>query len=616
MNVLVIDNYDSFTQNLCHLIARVIGRFPSVRRNDEIDVDGVRALRPDAIVLSPGPGHPSRARDFGVCSAVLESLPDVPVLGVCLGHQGIAQFSGGAVGLAAKPMHGLSSRIRHCGSGLFQDIPQDFSAVRYHSFVVARPLPAELEALAWSPDGEVMALRHKEKPFWGVQFHPESIATEFGELLLRNFFREIQRPVWVQEIYARFEPERIYVQLFAADEYSYWLDSARGGRYSFMGGSSVPGSYLLSYRADGTLFPDLRERLRRKRRVFEGEGFAGGFVGYLGFEMKRDCGFACAHRSELPDAQLLFAPAVLRFDHLERRIEVCAVDDSPELKSWGEELQRRAAAVEDRACPDAALPRVRPRFSAEAYRARVRDAMQEIRQGESYEVCLTDVFEGEPVADPLSYYRQLRQRNPAPYAAFLKMAGVSVACSSPERFLRVAVDRTITSKPIKGTAPVKSDPKDLLASAKDSAEHLMIVDLVRNDLGRVCEPCSVSVPVFRDVETYATVHQMVSTVEGRLRPECDVLDAIQAAFPAGSMTGAPKARTLEILDRLEAGPRGVYSGTIGWIGVNGTCDLNVVIRTAVMTAERTEVGSGGAIVALSEPERELAELRLKVGVLC
>ncbi len=256
MKVLVLDNYDSFTYNLCHLVARVAGRFPEVRRNDEIDLAGVCAMAPDAVILSPGPGHPARERDFGVCSKILLQC-DIPVLGVCLGHQGIAYCSGAAVNMAQRPMHGLKSHIRHVGCGLFENIPQDFEAVRYHSFVVTGPLPDELEPLAWTVDGEIMALRHREKPFWGVQFHPESIETEYGVQLMENFFALIGVPpkVHVEELDAPFDPERAYVQLFARDEYSFWLDSSRGGRYSFVGGSSAPGSYLLRYRTDGTLLP-------------------------------------------------------------------------------------------------------------------------------------------------------------------------------------------------------------------------------------------------------------------------------------------------------------------------------------------------------------------------
>jgi para-aminobenzoate synthetase len=627
VKVLVIDNYDSFTYNLCHLVALVTGEFPTVIRNDEVDLPALQALAPDAVILSPGPGHPSRERDFGICAQVLEQT-NLPVLGVCLGHQGIAHYSGGSVGLAAQPVHGLTSRIRHCSVGLFQDVPQDFAAVRYHSFVVSPPLPPDLEALAWTPEGEIMALRHRSRPFWGVQFHPESVATEHGARLLQNFFREAAgaRGPTVRAVDAPFDPEHIYTNLFSRDEHSFWLDSATGGQYTYIGGSSVPGSYLLSYSAGQasapTLFDQLRARLGDFARSPKSFGFSGGFVGYLGFELKEDCGYSRLHKSRLPDAQLLFVPGLMVFDHLQRSTHLVFTNDSPELHAWAHSIEAHLHNLAPLGFSNVRVPNFSPRLTSDQYLDRVSAALDQIRQGESYEICLTDILTGDPISDPLSYYCRIRQKNPAPYCAFLKFAGVSVASSSPERFLRIEPGGRITSKPIKGTAPRAADhtqdeqnKQALLDSTKDAAEHLMIVDLVRNDLGRVCEPCSVHVPVFRGVESYARVHQLVSTIEGQLRTDCDAVDAIQAAFPAGSMTGAPKARTLEILDQLEVGARGIYSGAIGWLGVDGCCDLNVVIRTAVMTADSTEIGSGGAIVAMSDAGHELEELLLKVAPL-
>ncbi len=187
MQVVLIDNYDSFTWNLAHLVASITGDLPIVVRNDEASVADIQRLQPKALILSPGPGHPATARDFGICTQVLRSDLNLPVLGVCLGHQGIAAFAGAPVVPATQVMHGLTSQIQHCGKDLFQGVPQGFQAMRYHSFIVASPLPLNLELLAWTTTGEVMALRHKAKPFWGVQFHPESIASEYGKQILQNF---------------------------------------------------------------------------------------------------------------------------------------------------------------------------------------------------------------------------------------------------------------------------------------------------------------------------------------------------------------------------------------------------------------------------------------------
>jgi para-aminobenzoate synthetase len=212
----------------------------------------------------------------------------------------------------------------------------------------------------------------------------------------------------------------------------------------------------------------------------------------------------------------------------------------------------------------------------------------------------------------------MRRVNPAPYAAFLRWPGGAVLSASPERFLRVDPKGSVETKPIKGTIARDADAaidreqvERLRTSEKDRAENVMIVDLLRNDLSRVCETGSVIVPHLLVVESFATVHQLVSTVRGTLRPGAGIVDLVRAAFPGGSMTGAPKRRTLELIDRLEQRPRGIYSGALGWIGSDGAADLSIVIRTIVMAGDHLAIGAGGGVVAQSTPEGEFAEMLLK-----
>ena len=224
--------------------------------------------------------------------------------------------------------------------------------------------------------------------------------------------------------------------------------------------------------------------------------------------------------------------------------------------------------------------------------------------------------------DGLSLYRTLRQTNPAPYAAYLRIAGIEILSASPERFLQVDASGRIESKPIKGTAGRAADALEdhalaeaLRCSEKNRAENLMVVDLLRNDLGRVAEVGSVAVPKLMAVETYATVHQLVSTVTAQLRADASLIDLIRATFPGGSITGAPKIRTMQFIDALERRARGVYCGSIGMLGYNRVADLSIAIRTMVLQGGRITLGAGGAITALSNPEDEYDEVLLKAQAL-
>ncbi|MGE4649979.1 MAG: anthranilate synthase component I family protein, partial [Myxococcota bacterium] len=245
--------------------------------------------------------------------------------------------------------------------------------------------------------------------------------------------------------------------------------------------------------------------------------------------------------------------------------------------------------------------------------------LQEIASGNVYQACLTHRWARNFDGDPWQLHLALRRINPAPFAAYLEFPEVVISSSSPERFLKLSQGRWAESRPIKGTAPRGLHPREdefrrreLECSDKDRAEHLMIVDLVRNDLGRVCETGSVRVPELMCVEPYAQVFQMVSSVVGRLRQERDVLDLVAASFPPGSMTGAPKIAAMRLLDDLEPVRRGVYSGALGYLDARGGADLSVVIRALLVREGRVHLHAGGGIVADSRPDAELREARDKL----
>ncbi|WP_448267664.1 aminodeoxychorismate synthase component I [Nostoc sp. DSM 114159] len=698
MQTLIIDNYDSYTFNLYQMIAEVNRELPLVIYNDRLNWDELKEIAFDNIVISPGPGRPERSEDFGVCRQIIENV-NVPLLGVCLGHQGLGYLYGGRVIHAPEVRHGRLSKIYHNNSELFQGIPNQFSVVRYHSLLVADELPECLEKIAWTEEGLVMGLRHLHLPFWGVQFHPESICTEYGQRLLKNFrditqqftekslrrqeaSRSPQKQYWIgygdvtpvvdrpcQEQEEKFElytrkldicpnTEQIFVQLFGNATNAFWLDSSRVefglSRFSFMGDGSGVNSLLVRYNTETQeiIITQLDTVTRRTESIFEylkreidcrscqaddlPFDFNCGFVGYFGYELKRECGSSLVHSSPLPDAIFLLADRMIAIDHQEQclyLLQLIKKGQTEQVETWFDTIQQQLETLDPlfSLIPQESCQPVKFRLSRtyQNYIQDIQQCLDEIHEGETYQVCLTNQLHTDATPDPLTFYRTLRKINSAPYSAFLRFgeiampaASVAIACSSPERFLRIDRQGWVETKPIKGTLPRGETPEadfvlreKLRNSEKDQAENLMIVDLLRNDLGRVCEIGSIHVPKLMDVETYSTVHQLVTTVRGRLRSDLQAVDCVRTAFPGGSMTGAPKIRTMQIIDRLEQEARGIYSGAIGFLGLNGSADLNIVIRTAVLTPNQTSIGIGGGIVALSQPEMEFQETLLKAKAL-
>lgn len=665
IRTLLIDNYDSFTYNLYSLLCEVNGIEPVVVRNDA-DWDSLNLNDFDNIVVSPGPGRPTVPHDLGISArAVLDAT--LPILGVCLGHQAMCQLLGGSVDLAPTPMHGRISEIVHDGTGLFDGIPSPYAVVRYHS-LAAIELPDELIPCAWTEDGIVMAVRHRTRPMWGVQFHPESISTEYGRELLSNFrdrTRTLTAPKSVPQrspysietrcIEGQFDTEQVFGAVFASGPDSFWLDGSAAlevdSRFTIMGDCSGPLSEYITYRVaerrvdirradgttesvDSTFFDYLNRQLRDRATPPRHDlpfAFALGYVGYLGYELKADVGGQLVHTSPTPDASMVFADRALVFDHETGHCYAMAlVTDhaDPATAQWFDSIADSLAELgsttpADRPQQPALLApqfddALSLRHDKDKYLYLIEQCLAEIRSGETYEVCLTNTATFPGSIDALATYSYLRDINPTPYSAFLGFTDLSISSASPERFLRIDADRIVESKPIKGTRPRGSTPEqdaalrsDLLGNEKDKAENLMIVDLVRNDLAKVCVPGSVHVPKLFDVETYAPVHQLVSTVRGRLRDDASAVDCIGSAFPGGSMTGAPKIRTMAIIDKLEDGPRGVYSGAIGYFSLTGTADFSIVIRTIVSTEHEATFGVGGAIVALSDAEEEFEETMVK-----
>ncbi|WJY68348.1 aminodeoxychorismate synthase component I [Corynebacterium auris] len=622
--ILLVDNRDSYTLNLAHLIAAAAGKEPEVVRADDVarlDIcQRVRAGAYSHIVISPGPGTPSEEADFGGSRAVIEAAGDVPLLGVCLGHQGLAYLAGAEIA-RTEPHHGHVSTLSHSGEGIFAGLPQGMQVVRYHSLHVAEHPGVRVHAR--SEDGVVQALEVVGRPHWGVQFHPESVLTEHGEQLMRNFLR-LRTPTWglVHEaVDVDLDTEATFRALnrrAGEGAEAFWLDSATGAGHTIMGttAGSLSRSITFDLASGGDVLAELDAELAEGIDTGSAPDlpFTGGWVGYLGYECAALTlpGFTPRHSTGYPDACFVRPHSFLVYDHQARRAHIMALYRG----APGQEATRLVDTLRAslRTQPDEPAPaHLGPgswRLTSEEYLSRISAIKEALARGDSYEVCLTDTYEAAATGTGLDLYSRLRRANPAPYAAYLALGGIEVLSSSPERFLWVR-GATVEAKPIKGTIPREQPPQALLDDAKTRAENLMIVDLLRNDLSRVCAPGTVAVPALMAVETYATVHQLVSTVRGRLRSGATLVDLVRAAFPPGSMTGAPKERTCAIINELEAGARGVYSGAIGYLGFDGSADLSVVIRTAVAANNTVRVGAGGAIVWASDAHAEHEEMLLK-----
>lgn len=424
-----------------------------------------------------------------------------------------------------------------------------------------------------------------------------------------------------------------------------WLDSRLGsgatphGRsYLILGGVDTPGEQL-TYSVttgvthvrsvDGTVnhtqrsvFDELRDRWAPTSISVLHDAdsqtlaFAGGWVGWFGYGCAADTlslDPAIVGAIDVPDAWWLRAGSWLCWNHQTGEV---TEHGTPGLLDWLNGVEVSAAAE---------VPRGEPpkwRDSRHAYLRNIAAAQDRIAAGDAYQLCVTTTVSGQGAIDAFEVYSDLRSRSGSHHGAFVRGGGVDIASITPELFLTISPGGTMTTKPIKGTRPRSDDVErdqmnrsELRASAKECAENTMIVDLMRNDLGRVAKIGSVAVPSLLEVESYPTVHQLVSTVTAALDSQHHRIDAIRSVFPTGSMTGAPKISSVRILSDIEGGPRGVYSGALGYLSNDGSVDLAVVIRTLVATSDGWSIGTGGGITALSVPTEEVDEVALKARAL-
>ncbi|MGA7676881.1 MAG: aminodeoxychorismate synthase component I [Dehalococcoidia bacterium] len=455
------------------------------------------------------------------------------------------------------------------------------------------------------------------------------------------------RIILIEEIHTPLTAPEVF-ELLHSQPHSFFLhsgmDAQRLGRYSFIGVDP-----FLVMRSRGNQVTMIRQGRQENEpgNPFDILGklletysldslpapipFWGGAVGYLSYDL---CHFiehlptTSIDDLKLPESYFGFYDTVLAFDNLEKRAYIAStgfpeLDESRRFKRAGlrlEEMKSRLSSPPSH-IPETASEGIKKtteavlksNFTPEGYMEAVNRVREYIAAGDVFQVNLSQRFETELTIPPYELYRRLEQINPAPFAGYLNFDGITIVSASPERFLRVDSDR-VETRPIKGTKPRGKNPvedatlaQELLDSIKDRAENVMIVDLERNDLGRVCQYGTVKVTELAILETFPTVFHLTSTVIGKLRPDKNRIDLLKATFPGGSITGAPKVRAMEIIDELEPTRRSVYTGAIGYLGFGRNLDLNIVIRTFIIKDNKAYFQVGGGIIFDSKAEAEYQE---------
>ncbi|KAH7886089.1 ADC synthase [Phlebopus sp. FC_14] len=750
--ILLVDSYDSFTFNLASLCRRAAPDcLIHIIKNDELTLPQlIPCLRYfSGIIVGPGPGSPDVAEDIGIVKHLwkLDDRHLLPIFGVCLGLQSLASEHGAKVKRLTVVKHGQVSIVQHTGTDIFKGVGV-VEAVRYHSLHVELAGDEELQELAWAYDDvgtekTIMGLKHNSRPFWAVQYHPESVLTHGGGIeVMLNFWRLARswnaargrciRP-WDRKAHSMFGlpwpnphpslpstddiPRRsvltstlhlpglhgpsICELLGVRDDSSPFvmLESiSQPGRYTIIGCLNMTSARITYSIGDSFLHfqtGDLCSRVEliqhdiwswtaafmKERKAHNGLAdvpFWGGLIGCLSYELGLETlsvpSTAPTPGSRHPDMNLVFVERSVVLDTTTNTIYLQSIieDDNKWLTETAELLEAATQDNHTYLCNTApSSTKAQPNTSTvilpdkRTYKSRINLAQEHLCAGESYELCLTAstrVVLNDPLSPKSSptyspsweRYKHLRELNPAPHSGYLRLYPTTLLASSPERFLSFSrpPNSTYQLRPIKGTirkGPNITRPvaeKALRGSVKEVAENLMIVDLIRHDLHSVLGE-DVEVKHFCTVEEYKTVWQLVSVIEGKATAASDKPDdrhangdlgweVLRCSLPPGSMTGAPKKRSVEILQTLEDSERQVYSGVFGYWCVGGGGDWSVTIRScfkhdnqyicdhsatkttrcapcaADTHAEEWVIGAGGAITALSDPDGEWEEMMMKL----
>jgi para-aminobenzoate synthetase component 1 len=415
-----------------------------------------------------------------------------------------------------------------------------------------------------------------------------------------------------------YSPEIVggYYSAISEMPWSVWLDSGGMSRYDIL--TAAPQHKIVIQNGEQqAAFTRLRQALGEKLEANPEFPFSGGALGYWGYDLKSKEGKLennSQEREPLPLMAIGIYDWALVVDHQMCTAQLVSHLRYEETSSLLKEvLQRLSSRILSKEKKFRVIGKVSSNFSRSEYGVAFNRIQEYLRAGDCYQVNLAQCFKAQAGGNALNAYFKLRHTSPAPYSAFLNLPHAQILCASPERFLQVR-GRQVETKPIKGTRPRSADEildrrlaEELQNHPKDRAENLMIVDLLRNDLGKSCKPGSIIAPEMFSIESYANVHHLVSTVKGELLPERDAIDVLSDCFPGGSITGAPKQRAIEIIDELEPDRREVYCGSIGYLGFDGNMDINITIRTMVFAKNEIRFWVGGGIVADSNEDDEYQE---------
>ncbi|MEK9657335.1 MAG: anthranilate synthase component I family protein [bacterium] len=449
------------------------------------------------------------------------------------------------------------------------------------------------------------------------------------------------------------DAQGFFNQVLYHKEQAFWLDNPSNdqdqcGEWSYLGCPEGPHAKVLTYwqakkqlqiqqggqestETVTTIFSYLKTQQHIKEVTGIPSPFKGGYIGYFGYELRGDNLPSSHYESEFPDAYLFYCDRFIAINHRTQKTYLICRDLSDQQQralTWIEETLEQinlSSKPTRKANNKAEKTRLanniedKMRIKKDTYLDYIQQCQEWIKDGQAYQLCLCNQLSIPNIHQDLrEVYATLRQNNPSPYSACFKTKELTILSLSPECFLRVSATGRVTTKPIKGTIARKVDPKEdekqqktLQNNPKERAENTMIVDLLRNDLAKVSQAGSVTVDAYLSIESYATVHQLVSTVSSQLAAGKDIYDLLKATFPGGSMTGAPKARAIALLEELEQGPRGPYSGCLGWMSDDGASHLSIVIRSIIANKNCLKIGVGGGITHQSIPEMEWEELKIK-----